>query len=166
MANRELRLIHLRTWGITLVVTVAVTALIAQPALATTPMSGNGTFTFAPVVTSSRTADGNTFVTATATETIQGVITGTATVQFTQVIHSTGDSNVRGVITCPCTVGGRSGTVEFRFEGAGAGTPTNPLEGRFVAQNGTLALSDLHGVGTFRAVGPGGTYKFNWHFDP
>jgi hypothetical protein len=167
MVKREPRFAQLRTWGVALVVIVAAWALLAQPASATAPTSGSGTFTiaFGPV-TSSRTADGNTFLTVTATEVIAGAITGTATVQFSQVIHASGDSNVNGVITCACTVGGQAGTVEFRFVASGAGTAANPLEGQFVAQNGTAGLASLHLNGTFRAVGPGGTYTVRWHFDP
>ena len=155
-----------RTRAVAFLAMVVATALLAQPASATTPTEGSGTFTFAATPTSSRTAGGNTFLSLTGSETISGAITGTATVQFTQVIHSSGESNINGVITCACTVGGRSGTVEFRFEGTGAGTAASPLDGQFVAQNGSGGLSDLRGDGTFHGVGPGGTYTVRWHFDP
>lgn len=155
-----------RTWAATFIVMVAATALFAQPAWATTPAEGGGTFTFAPTVTSSREADGNTFLTLTAKETITGAITGAATVQFNQVIHSSGESNLKGLITCACSVGGQSGTVEFRFEGTGAGTAASPLDGQFVIQNGSGGLAGLRGDGRFHSIGPGGTYTVRWHFDP
>ena len=155
-----------RTWTAALLAMVMAAVLLAQPASATTPTEGSGTFTFAAAPTSSRTAGGNTFLSLTGTETISGPITGVATVQFTQVIHSSGEANINGVITCACTVGGRSGTVEFLFEGTGAGTAASPFDGQFVAQNGTGGLSDLRLDGTFLAVGPGGTYTVRWHFDP
>ena len=155
-----------RTFAATIFAMVVATALLAQPAFATTPAEGSGTFTFAPTVTSSRTADGNTFLTLTATEAISGAITGAATVQFNQVIHSSGEANVKGLITCACSVGGQSGTVEFRFEGTGAGTAASPLDGQFVIQNGSGGLAGLRGNGTFHGVGPGGTYTVRWHFDP
>jgi hypothetical protein len=155
-----------RTWAVALLAMILAAALFAQPASATTPTQGSGTFTFAAAVTGSRSAGGNTFLSLTGSETISGAIIGTATVQFTQVIHSSGESNINGVITCACTVGGRSGTVEFSFEGTGAGTAASPFDGQFVAQNGSGGLSDLRVNGTFHGVGPGGTYTVRWHFDP
>jgi len=158
-----------RHTAVTFLALLVAMALLAQPALATTPVQGSGTFAFAgpPVPTSApRTAGGNTFLSFMATGTISGAISGTFSQQFTQVIHSSGESNINGTVTCSCSVGGRTGTVELPFEGTGAGTTASPFDGQFVAQNGTGGLGDLHGVGTFHAVGPGGTYTFNWHFDP
>jgi hypothetical protein len=140
--------------------------LLTQPALATTPSQGSGTFTFAATPTSTRTAGGNTFLTLTGTEAISGAITGAATVDFTQVIHSSGQSNSNGLITCACTVGGRSGTAVFRFEGSGAFTAADPFAGQFVVLSASGGLSGLHGDGTFSAIGAAGTYTFRWHFDP
>src|SRR5713101_4346157 len=97
-----------RTWAAMFIAMIAATALLAQPAWATTPADGSGTFTFAAAVTSSRQADGNTFLTLTGTEAIAGAITGAATVQFDQVIHPSGEANLKGMITCACSVGGRS----------------------------------------------------------
>lgn len=157
-----------RTWAVTLLAMVAATALLAQPALATTPTEGGGAFAFTagPTVTSFRTAAGNTFLTLTAPETMTGAINGTSSFRFRQVIHSSGESNIKGIITCACSVGGRSGTIELRFEGTGAGTTASPLDGQFVFQNGTAGLADLRGEGTFHNVGAAGTYTVRWHFDP
>jgi hypothetical protein len=157
-----------RTAAMSVALLVAM-ALVAQPALATAPTQGNGTFAFTgpPVPTSApRTAGGNTFLTAMATGTINGPISGTFRQEFTQVIHSSGESNLRGTVFCTCSIGGHAGTIELRFEGTGAGTAASPLDGHFVAQNGTGGLGELHGEGTFHAVGIGGTYTFSWHFDP
>ena len=63
-----------RTWAAMFIAMIAATALLAQPAWATTPAEGSGTFTFAAAVTSSRQADGNTFLTLTGTEAIAGAI--------------------------------------------------------------------------------------------
>ena len=157
-----------RTWAVALLAMVAATALLAQAALATTPAEGSGTFAFPvpPTVTSSRTADGNTFLTLTAAETMTGAISGTSTLRISQVIHSSGESNIKGIITCTCSVGGQSWTVELRFEGTGAGTAASPLDGQFVFQNGTAGLADIRGEGTFHNVGLAGTYTVRWHFDP
>ena len=155
-----------RTWATTFIAMIGAMGLLAQPAWATAPTDGSGTFTFAAAVTNSRQADGNTFLILSGTEKIMGTITGVATVQFDQVIHPSGEANIKGLITCACSVGGRSGTTEFRFEGSGAGTAASPLEGQFVAQNGSGGLAGLRLDGTFNSVGPGGTYTVRWHFDP
>jgi len=168
MVGRNSRFgLRVRTCTAALLAMVVAAALLAQPASATTPTEGSGTFTFAAAPASPpRTAGGNTFLSLTGTESISGSITGLATVQFTQVTHPSGEANINGVITCACTVGGRSGTVEFLFEGRGAGTAASPFDGQFVAQNGSGGLSDLRLDGTFLAVGPGGTYTVRWHLDP
>ncbi len=156
-----------QTWTVTLLAMFAATALVAQPAAATTPSEGSGSFAFTapPTVTISRTADGNTFLTLTAPQVNFGAITGPDTLRSSQVIHPSGESNIKGVITCTCSVGGRSGTVELRFEGTGAGTAASPFDGQFVFQNGTGGLADLRGEGTFLSVGATGTYTVRWHFD-
>src|SRR5207237_7042827 len=86
--------LRVRTWTAAFLAMVVAAVLLAQPASATTPTEGSGTFTFAAAPTSSRTAGGNTFLSLTGTETISGPITGVATVQFTQVIHSSGEANI------------------------------------------------------------------------
>ena len=152
-----------RTTLVAFLAVAAASALLAQPALATTPSNGSGTFSFAPISSTSRQADGNTFLEVTASETISGSITGAATVQFSQVVHADGSVNTNGRITCVCTVDGRTGTVVFRFEGTGSSTN---LDGQFGVLSGTGGLADLRGQGTFHAVGLAGTYTFSWHFDP
>jgi Protein of unknown function (DUF3224) len=165
--KRTARALRAQTCAAAFVVMAVAAALFAQPALATTPAEGSGTFTFAPTVTGTRTADGNTFLTLTATEVIAGSLTGTATVQFEEVIHQDGEANTNGIITCTCTIGGRAGIVQFRFEGSGAGTAASPLAGQFTAQNGSGGLADLRLTGTFSSSAPGaGTYTVRWHFDP
>ena len=168
--NKALRLGHRsRARWVACVAPLVAALLVAQPALATTPSEGSGTFTFTTPIPSGppRTADGNTFFSLTATETIHLAIEGIATVQFTQVVHASGESNVRGVITCAvCSIGGRSGMAVFRFEGNGAFTPASPLAGQFVVLSASGGLSGLHGEGTFSSIDGGGTYTFSWHFDP
>src|SRR2546430_9716067 len=79
-----------------LLAVAAVTALLAQPALATTPTDGGGTFTFHPVIQSARTADGNTFLTATANDAFTGSFTGPYTEQFVFVTHPNGTATDQG----------------------------------------------------------------------
>jgi len=143
----------------------AVTALLAQPALATTPIDGGGTFTFHPVIQSARTADGNTFLTATANDAFAGSFTGPYTEQFVFVTHPNGTATVQGTLTCTCVVDGRTGTLTLRFEGTQAG-PAAAVDGQFVVQDATGGLAGLRGVGTFHDVGPAGTYTVRYHFDP
>jgi len=116
----------------------AVTALLAQPALATTPTDGGGTFTFHPVIQSARTADGNTFLTATANDAFTGSFSGPYTEQFVFVTHPNGTATVQAA----------------------------PVDGQFVVQDATGGLAGLRGVGTFHDVGPAGTYTVRYHFDP
>src|SRR5207249_2663677 len=92
-----------------LLAVVAVTALLAQPALATTPTEGGGTFTFHPVIQSARMADGNTFLTATANDAFAGSFTGPYTEQFVFVAHPNGTATVQGT-----TARGRR-ALEFRY---------------------------------------------------
>jgi hypothetical protein len=153
--------------SVTFLAVLLVTLLFVQPALATTPSGGSGTFTFAAAPTQpSRTAGGNTFLTLSGTEAISGAITGAATVDFTQVIHSSGEANSNGLITCTCVIGTSSGTVVFRFEGSGAFTAADPFAGQFTVLSASGGLSGLRGDGTFSAIDGGGTYTFRWHFDP
>jgi len=136
-----------------LLAVVAVTALLAQPALATTPTEGGGTFTFHPVIQSARMADGNTFLTATANDAFAGSF------------HPNGTATVQGTLTCTCIVDGRTGTLTLRFEGTQAG-PAAPVDGQFVVQDATGGLAGLRGDGTFHDVGPAGTYTVRYHFEP
>src|SRR5713101_1114944 len=140
----------------------AATALLAQPALATTPTDGGGAFTFHPVIESVRTADGNTFLTATAHDAFAGSFTGPFTEPFVFVTHPNGTATVQGTLTCTCIVDGRAGTLTLRFEGTQAG-PTAPVDGQFVVQDATGGLAGLRGDGTFHDVGPTGTYTVRYH---
>ena len=78
-------------------------------------------------------------------------------------MHSNGATSVRGMGTCVCTVAGRFGTFEYRFEGKGI-FPTS-LSGQFVIRHGTGGLEGLHAQGTFSGnffvASLGGQYHFN-----
>jgi hypothetical protein len=123
-------------------------ALVAAPAAATPPSPVTGTFgvvSFTP--TGSRTADGNTFITVTRTAAITGTFSGLATDTVELVMHSNGTTSIRGVGTCVCTVGGLTGTFDYRFEGAG--TFPASVTGHYVVGHGTGGLEGLHGRGSF-----------------
>jgi len=162
--------IHERIRQLAVVVATAAMsfAMLAGSAGASTPTHGSGIFAFtaAPTVTSTRTADGNTITETTAPGVLGGALSGAFSLRQRTVTHANGETNSRGLVTCVCTIGGNSGTIQIRFEGTGSGTgATATLDGQFVLQNGTAGLSDLHGQGTFSAIGTGGTYTVNHHFD-
>jgi hypothetical protein len=156
---------RLRPLAAALTAAALATALLAQPTAATTPTSGSGDFTITFVPTDTRTTGGgNTIAEYTVTGTISGTITGTFTGTERIVMHPDTTANANGVITCVCTVEGKTGTVEFVFNGTSAGTGL-PIVGQFTSQNGTLGLSSLHAQGTFSALGTAGTYTVDYHFE-
>jgi hypothetical protein len=123
-------------------------ALAAVPASATPPSTLSGTFAVVTATaTSTRTADGNTFTTFERTAALSGTFTGTATDTVTLVMHSNGTTSLRGAGTCVCTVDGRSGTFDYRFNGTGT-FPTS-ASGQFVLGHGTAGLAGLHAQGSF-----------------
>lgn len=146
-----------------LVVTAVVVA-VAAPAAATPPSPVSGAFavvSFTP--TSSRTADGNTFITGVRVATISGTFTGTATDTVHLVMHSNGTTSIRGAGTCVCTIGGLSGTFDYRFEGAGT-FPTS-ASGQFVVGHGTGGLEGVHAQGFFSGNFFVATLDGQFHFD-
>jgi hypothetical protein len=150
------------------VIAIAASLALAQPALATSPSSGSGSFVFTapPAVTVTGVAGNNTFLVGSAPGIIAGAISGTFTEEFRQVVHASGDGNLKGSARCTCTIGTRSGIFEISFVGTGAGTAAAPFTGQLLLENGTGGLAGIHGVGTFIAFGPGGTYEIRWHFEP
>jgi hypothetical protein len=139
-------------------------ALGAVPASAAPPSPVTGTFAVVTATTtSSRTADGNTFITLTRTATLSGVFTGSSTDTVTLVMHSNGTTSLYGAGTCVCTVEGRSGTLDYSFNGKGI-FPTSAT-GRFVVGHGTGALAGLHAQGSFSGnfavASLDGQYHFN-----
>lgn len=142
----------------------AVTAAAAAPAAATPPSSVTGTFAAVTVTpTSSRTADGNTFIRLLRTGVIAGTFTGTTIDTLTLVMHSNGTTSIRGEGTCVCTVGGLSGTFDYRFEGSGA-FPTS-ASGQFVVGDGTGGLEGLHAQGSFSGDFFVANLDGQFHFD-
>lgn len=131
-----------------LLLAAAAGVALAAPASATPPSQLAGTFSVVTVTpTSTRTADGNTFTTLERTAALAGTFTGTATDTVLLVMHSNGTTSLRGAGTCVCTVDGRTGTFDYRFEGSGV-FPTS-ASGQFVVGHGTGGLAGLHAQGTF-----------------
>lgn len=148
---------------LSLLVFAAATAL-AAPAAASPPKPATGTFAVVTATTTDvRTADGNTFLTVTRTAVLSGTFTGTTTDEVRIVMHSNGTTSVHGTGTCVCTVEGRSGTFDYRFQGSGT-FPTT-LAGRYVVRHGTGGLEGLHGVGSFSGSFFVAALEGTYHFD-
>lgn len=145
-------------------VVAAGAALTAVPASATPPSPVTGTFAVVTATpTSSRTAGDNTFITVTRTAALSGTFTGTTTDTVTLVMHSNGTTSLRGAGTCVCTVDGRSGTFEYRFNGKGT-FPTSAT-GRYVVGHGTGGLAGLHAQGPFSGSFAVASLGGQYHFD-
>lgn len=147
------------------IVTAAFTfALLAQQAVATPPTSASGTFVVASqVVTSVRTADGNTIITSDLTEVISGTYTGTITGTSTLVLHADGTGNLHGEFVCACTVAGQgTGMLMYRFAGTGAG---GTFTGQYRIIGSSGGLEGAHGLGAFSVTGTAGTYSGSQHYE-
>jgi hypothetical protein len=158
---------HLATASLAAIVAIA---LLAQPAAATAPSTGSGAFTFTSMTPAAppRTAGPNTIITANATGILSGALAGTFTEELRQVFHADGTSEFHGTVTCACTVGGMTGTIVIRFEGAGTGGSAGSVQGQFTVVSASGDLEGLHGQGTFAQTSPAvaGTYQINTHRDP
>jgi hypothetical protein len=143
---------------------VAVGAVGAVPATATPPSSLSGAFTVVDATTTSvRTAGGNTFITLERVAAISGTFTGTGRDSVLLVMHRNGTTSIRGEGTCVCTVDGRTGTFDYRFEGAGT-FPTSAA-GQFTIGHGTGGLEGLHAQGTFSGDFFVANVEGQYHFD-
>lgn len=139
-------------------------ALLPVSASARPPSTVTGTFAVVSVTTTStRSADGNTFITLVRTATLSGTFTGTTTDTISLVMHSNGRTSLRGAGTCVCTVAGRSGTFNYRFRGWGV-FPTSG-SGRFVVGHGTGGLAGLHAQGRFSGDFAVAKIEGRYHFD-
>lgn len=143
---------------------VAAAVLLAAPAAATPPTPATSTFAvISAVPIDSRTANGNTFLTFLRTASISGSFTGIATDTISLVMHSNGTTSVHGAGTCVCSVEGRTGTFDYRFQGSGT-FPTT-LSGRYVVRHGTAGLEGLHAAGPFSGSFFVAVTGGHYHFD-
>jgi hypothetical protein len=143
---------------------LAAVVLTTVPATASPPSPLTGTFAVVSITTTdTRTANGNTFMTATRSANISGTFTGTTTDTLVIVMHSNGTTSVRGTGTCICAVEGRSGTFEYRFQGRGI-FPTSG-SGQFVVRHGAGGLEGLHARGTFSGDFFVANLEGQYHFD-
>jgi Protein of unknown function (DUF3224) len=142
----------------------ALAALTAVNASATPPSPVTGSFTVVTATTTStRIAGGNTFITLTRTAAVSGTFTGTSTDEVLLVMHANGTTSLRGTGTCTCSIEGRTGTFDYRFQGSGI-FPTSG-SGHYVVTHGTGGLAGLHAKGPFSGdftvANLSGRYHFN-----
>jgi Protein of unknown function (DUF3224) len=140
---------------------VLILSVLVLPAAAgaAPPVSGSGTFTVSSAVTTStRQADGNTFLTLRVTTLYSGTLQGTGVGEETVIVHPDGTLNGSTFEAFTGTIGGTAGTAVLRVEGTGD-VGTGALRGRFTILDGTGGLANVRGEGTFQAVGDSGTYS-------
>ena len=147
-----------------IIVLLATVAVLTTSVGATPPTPVTGTFAVVTAVpTDTRTAGGNTFTTLERVASLSGTFTGSTTDTVELVTHANGTTSVHGAGTCICTIEGKAGTFEYRFQGSGT-FPTD-LSGEFVVGHGTGGLEGLHAQGTFAgsffAAAVDGRYHFN-----
>ena len=125
---------------------------------------GSGTFTppSPPTILESRTADGNTIITATQPFTVVATLTGTEVLTFHEVIHANGQVDIQSFGVFTGTVNGMARTILSRNVSTG---DVNTQEGHFTLFDGSDALATLHAEGTFTFVLSAGTYSGSFHFD-
>jgi hypothetical protein len=146
---------------------ISLFALTGTGALASTPVSGGGTFLFNLTPVSSRSADGNTFITYSFHETISGIVSGTRVGQGSLVIHPDGTLNVSDSGVFSGTVAGSApGTAILSAQASG--TFAN-VTAQGVMGDGTAGLAGVHSVAfvTGAATGPttfAGTYTARAQF--
>jgi hypothetical protein len=95
-----------------------------------------------PTVLAARPAGPNTVSDQQGTLSMSGTLTGSGTIDVRAVEHADGTENLTATWTCACTIGGRSATLEARFEGKDA-------DGTFSGSFTISGSGGMHGHGTF-----------------
>ncbi len=157
-----------------LLLLLPIALLMLTPAHATPPTTLTGTAkTLTFVTTETRTADGNTFLSATITGVLSGGLEGTDVGTNDIIILSSGQVILRADVTFTGTVNG-SGPGTASITSIAQGTMVSggggdvAFQGQFVIGNGTGGLAGLHGEGTVQHSpgSVGSTYSVLVHFDP
>ena len=148
---------------------VAAAAFVVPSPASTSPSTAfNATFqNTSSVVTASRQADGNTFISEVVQVVYAGDLVGSVVEHADVVIHPDGTLNFSGADVCTCTLTGTglSGTIALPF--SATGNASGSVSGRFTFADGTGGLTNLHGVGTFETSnGSSGPFSGVYHIDP
>jgi len=160
-----------------LLVTVLMVALLSTlsvPVYAGPPGHAEGLWQYIPSVTSSRIADGNTFLDTTEVGQWTGTFSGVSTEIGKVVRHSSGFASFKGAVSFVGNVGNKSGTFEMLAVGSKP-DPSSEWEGMWVIISGTGDLATLHGQGTWWGPGYSSANPTEWgdiyysgeiHFEP
>jgi hypothetical protein len=153
---------------INLVLLVPIALLLLAPVHATTPIliTGNTNVVTSTTV-DTRTAGGNTIITATQQIAFAGGMQGSGVHTFTLKIESTGQFTNRGTGLFTGTVNGsQSGTADYSFEVTGS-IISQTQQGQIVIGDGSGGLAGLHGQGTAASSGSlsVATFSLEIHFD-
>lgn len=138
-------------------------ALLFPVAAASTSTTASGSFTAgAPSNVQTRSSGGNMFTSYGITFTLTGDLSGTCAGSESIVGHPDGTINLQGTCTFNGSVGQKSGTADFRFNGVGT---MASLTGHFGNINSSGGLAGLHLRGTFLSKqANAGTYSATFHF--
>jgi len=140
--------------------------LVPATAFASETITGSGSFI--ATITTFKTIsshDGYTLYYFAGPDVFSGTLTGAATFTFYQLVLPSGASFGAGTVTCPCTVAGKTGTIDIRFTTQSPGGGAGP--GR-ADQTGSGGLADFQGHAMFTyvvtAAGFTGPYQVHYTF--
>jgi hypothetical protein len=130
----------------------AIVGVMAVSASAEPPAASNGSGGFVFLVTSARTADGNTILDVSLRGTVNGTFTGTWSETGTEVLHPDGTvtTNASGTFHVFVT---RCGTTTFQFSLAGQGVVNGSISGQFRSIDEASATAAIHTVDDFQTTG-------------
>jgi hypothetical protein len=132
-------------------IAVLISTFLIPAVYATPPTPVSGGWTYTPVKTWTKTADGNTFYSGTEESIWTGDFTGTSTDSFEIIIHHADFVTCQGQITFTGKVNDVSSTMVILFVGKKS-LDTGLWSGKWVILGGTLGLAKLHGEGTWEGL--------------
>jgi hypothetical protein len=146
--------------ALVLLLVPAVAAVLApSPATAATRVEVSGSFTQTSfAVTGSRTAGDLTFLSFIETDTLTGSLTGTSLIVGECIVFPSQEAMCKATETFTGTLDGVAGTLTF-FDVVRLDNATGTVSGQFAITDGSAALSDVRGMGTFSGAGGTGTYS-------
>jgi hypothetical protein len=141
-----------------LLLPLALLVSFAAPATAAgPPIAASGSFQQVSFVPSNfRTADGVTFFDFTEHDSLSGTLSGTSVIQGSCVALASGETLCQAVETFTGTVAGQGEAGDtVTFHDVVAIDATGAVQGSFAVIDGTGALANVHGQGTFEGTSTG-----------